>query len=162
VAVKKGKKYRGRFFHAFSFLWFPKYFPVYSSKEPAHLKSGRWGEEVAAQRLKKKRYKIVGQRVRVGKRDEIDIIAKDGSTLVFVEVKTRKNEDYGRPFSAVNQAKRKHLSRAAVAYLKRMNSEPDYIRFDVIEVVGEPGGRMPEIRHIENAFPLHSAYRLWW
>jgi len=142
--------------------WLKKYLPACAPEEPAHLKSGRWGEEEAVRLLKKKRYKIVGQRVRVGKRDEIDIIAKDGPVLVFVEVKTRKNEDYGRPFSAVNKAKRKHLSRAAVAWLKRTKPEPDYIRFDAVEVIGEPGGRMPEIRHIENAFPLDPAYRLWW
>ena len=123
---------------------------------------GRWGEEMAAKRLKKKRFKIIGQRVRVGRHDEIDLIAKDGSTLVFVEVKTRKNENYGRPFSAVNKAKRKHLSRAAVAWLKREKTEPDFIRFDVVEVIGEPGGDAPEIRHLENAFPLNPAYRLWW
>ena len=162
MATKEHKECKSRFprfLRAFcSSLWLKKSVP----EEPAHLKSGRWGEEVAAQLLKKKRYKIVGQRVRVGKRDEIDMIAKEGSTLVFVEVKTRKNEAYGRPFSAVNKAKRKHLSRAAVGWLKRTKSEPDYIRFDVVEVIGEPGGDAPEIRHIENAFPLDSAYRLWW
>lgn len=132
------------------------------SAEPAHLKAGRWGERLAVRFLKKKRFKIIGQRVRVGKRDELDIIAEHGGALVFVEVKTRKNENYGRPFSAVNKAKRKHLSRAAVAFLKRKKIEPEYIRFDVVEVIGEPGGDAPEIRHIENAFPLDSAYRLWW
>ncbi|MEN7974033.1 MAG: YraN family protein [Verrucomicrobiota bacterium] len=130
--------------------------------EPTHLKSGRWGEKRAVRLLKKKRYKIIGERVRVGKRDEIDIVAEQGGVLVFVEVKTRKNENFGRPFSAVNKEKRKHLSRAAVTYLKRKKTEPEHIRFDVVEVVGEPGGDAPEIRHIENAFPLDSAYRLWW
>ena len=130
--------------------------------EPAHLKSGRWGEKLSIRFLKKKRYKIIGQRVRVGKRDEIDIIAEHGSVLVFVEVKTRKNENYGRPFSAVDKAKRKHLSRAAIAYLKHKKPEPEFIRFDVVEVIGEPGGEPPEIRHIENAFPLDSSYKLWW
>ncbi len=94
--------------------------------EPAHLKSGKWGEQLSVRYLKKQRYKIIGQRVRVGKRDEIDIIAQHGRTLIFVEVKTRKNEEYGRPFVAVNKAKRKHLSRAAVAYLKREKSEPEF------------------------------------
>jgi putative endonuclease len=140
--------------------WIEKLFR--KTDEPAHLKSGKWGERLAVRFLKKNRYKIIGQRVRVGKRDEIDIIAEHSDALIFVEVKTRRNEDYGRPFSAVNQAKRKHLSRAAVAYLKRKKIEPDFIRFDVIEVIGEPGGDTPEIRHIENAFPLDSAYRLWW
>ena len=54
------------------------------------------------------------------------------------------------------------LSRAAVAYLKHNKLKPDHIRFDVVEVIGEAGRKAPEIRHIENAFPLDSAYRLWW
>jgi putative endonuclease len=130
--------------------------------EPAHLKTGRWGERQAVQLLKKKRYKILGERVRVGKRDEIDIVAEQGDVLVFIEVKTRANEEYGRPFSAVTTKKRKNLSRAAVAYIKRKRIRPDYIRFDVIEVVGAQGSGKPDRRHIENAFPLDSAYRLWW
>jgi len=140
--------------------WFEKF--LRRSDEPAHLKSGRWGEKLACRFLKKKRYKIIGQRVRVGKRDELDIVAEHGGALIFVEVKTRKNENYGRPFSAVNKAKRRHLSRAAIAYLKNKKIEPEFIRFDVVEVIGEPGGEPPEIRHIENAFPLDSAYKLWW
>ena len=132
------------------------------SHEPAHLKTGRWGEKVSARFLKKNGFKIRGQRVRVGKRDEIDIIAEKDGVLVFIEVKTRKNEQYGRPFAAVNKAKRKCLSRATVAYLRHKKIKPDYIRFDVIEVIGSPAGDPPEIRHIENAFPLDSAYRLWW
>lgn len=130
--------------------------------EPAHLKSGRWGEKLAGRHLKTKGWKIIGERVRAGKHDELDIIADDASVMVFVEVKTRKNEDFGRPFSAVNKEKRKRLSRAAVAYLKKTKQQPDHIRFDVIEVIGQPGETKPEVRHIENAFPLDSAYRLWW
>jgi putative endonuclease len=130
--------------------------------EPAHLKAGRWGEQLAVRFLKNQHYKIVGKRVRVGKRDELDIIAEHAGVLIFVEVKTRKNENYGRPFSAVNTAKRKHISRAAITYIKQKRIEPDHIRFDVIEVIGEPDGDTPEIRHIENAFPLDSAYKLWW
>jgi len=127
-----------------------------------HLQSGRWGERQAARFLKMKRYTMLGERVRVGKRDEIDIVARHGSVLVFVEVKTRRNEQYGRPFDAVNRHKRKCLSRAAVGYLRKRKLKPDYIRFDVIEVIGEPGDRSPEIRHIENAFSLDNGYRLWW
>ncbi len=136
--------------------WFKK------SAEPAHLKSGKWGEREAVRLLKSKGWKIIGQRVRVGKRDELDIIAEHGGVLVFVEVKTRKNEDFGRPISAVNKAKRHRLSRAAVAYLKRLNPPPDYFRFDVVEVIGEPDMEPPKIRHIENAFQLGSTYKLWW
>ncbi len=140
--------------------WIEKLFR--KSDEPAHLKSGKWGERLAVQLLRSKGWKIIGERVRVGKRDELDIIADHGGVLVFVEVKTRKNEDFGRPISAVNQAKRHYLSRAAVAYLKRQKPPPDYFRFDVIEVIGEPDMGPPKIRHIENAFQLGAAYKLWW
>ncbi len=140
--------------------WIEKWFKP--RREAAHLKSGRWGEERAVRFLKKHGYKIHGQRVRVGRHDELDAIAEHNGVLVFIEVKTRRTEEFGRPFSAVNQSKRKRLSRAAVGYLKTRKLQPDYIRFDVVEVVGEPGGEPPEIRHIENAFPLDSHYRLWW
>ncbi len=130
--------------------------------EPAHLEFGRWGEEQAVRHLKQEGWKILGKRTRVGKHDELDIIAEQEKVLVFVEVKARKNERFGRPFSAVNREKRKRLSRAAVAYLKKKRIKPEYIRFDVIEVVGEASSRTPEIRHIENAFQLDSSYKLWW
>lgn len=131
-------------------------------EEAAHLQSGKWGERQAVRFLKYLHYKIHGERVRVGRHDELDLVAEHDGVLVFVEVKTRKNERYGRPFSAVNKDKRKRLSRAAVGYLKKRKLKPDYIRFDVIEVIGEPGGNAPEIRHIQNAFQLDSAYKLWW
>ena len=130
--------------------------------EAAHLTVGKWGEKQAIRFIKSKRYRIVGERVRIGRHDEIDIIASHDGVLVFVEVKTRRDEMFGRPFSAVNKDKRKRLSRAAVGYLKMTKAKPDHIRFDVVEVVGEPAGDKPEIRHIENAFPLDPAYRLWW
>jgi len=133
-----------------------------AKREPDHLRTGRWGERQAARFLKANGWKIIGERVRAGKHDELDLIAKDRNAVVFVEVKTRKNEQFGRPFSAVNAAKRKRLSRAAIHYLKKKKIEPEYIRFDVVEVIGEPKGQAPEIRHIENAFQLDSRYKLWW
>ena len=140
--------------------WIEKWFG--RGEEAAHLQLGRWGEQQAVRFLKARKFKIQGQRVRAGRHDEIDIIAGHDGVTVFVEVKTRKNERCGRPFSAVNKEKRKRLSRAAVTYLKRKKLKPDHIRFDVIEVIGEVGREPPEIRHIENAFPLDSTYRLWW
>jgi len=140
--------------------WFEKWI---KSREASHLQAGKWGERQAARFLKRSlRYRIREQRVRVGKHDELDIVAEHSGILVFVEVKTRRNEAYGRPFAAVNKAKRKRLSRAAVNYLKKYKLQPDHIRFDVIEVIGERGGKPPAIRHIENAFSLDSSYRLWW
>lgn len=129
--------------------------------EAAHLRTGRCGEERAEHFLKKAGLKIFGRRVRVG-RDELDLIAQEGDTLVFVEVKTRAGEDFGRPAAAVNRAKRRKLSRAAIRFLKKRKLRPPYIRFDVVEVIGTPDDGNPEIRHIQNAFTLEGGYRIWW
>ena len=93
---------------------------------------GLWGEAQAALALKKKGFKILGQRVQIDARDEIDIVARQGDVLVFVEVKTRANEAYGRPSDAVNRKKRHVLSRAAVRYLKRLKFPNVCFRFDVV------------------------------
>lgn len=129
--------------------------------EPAHLAAGRWGEAQAERALRKKGFVSVGRRVKVG-RDEIDLVMRAKSILVFVEVKTRGSEDFGRPVDAVDRSKQQKLSRAAVRYLMELREKPEYIRFDVVEVVGRPDGPSPRIEHIENAFPLDSNYRLPW
>ncbi len=125
-----------------------------------HLQTGIWGEKQAERLLKGKHYRILGQRVRVGTRDEFDLVARDGKTLVFVEVKTRAAEAFGRPMDAVDRRKRQVLSRGAVRYVKQLKRPPEYIRFDVVEVVGTPGDEAPVLRHIENAFTLDSRYVL--
>lgn len=103
---------------------------------------------------------MIGRRVRVGRRDEIDLIVKRRNLLVFVEVKTRKNEDFGRPVAAIDYRKRQALSRAAVRYIKSLRQPPPYFRFDAVEVIGEPGDTSPVVRHIENVFPLSKHYRV--
>jgi len=126
-------------------------------KNPA---AGAWGEAQAERMLRQKGYSILGRRVRVGRRDELDLVARDGKVLVFVEVKTRKTETFGRPNDAVNHAKRHYLSRAAVRYLKHLRQGPEAFRFDVVEVIGTVDTPTPLIRHIENAFPLDRCYRV--
>jgi len=128
---------------------------------PFHLVTGLWGENQAATFLEKKGHKILSRRFRVTARDEFDLITRLNDTLVFVEVKTRRTELYGRPVSAVERRKRHHLSRAAVRYLQRLK-HPVNFRFDVVEVVGEKDGPEPVIRHIEAAFPLDRCYALPW
>lgn len=125
--------------------------------EAPHLRTGRQGEAQAERFLKKAGLSIVARNVRVG-RDEIDLIARQGDTLVFAEVKTRSGEAFGRPAAAVDRTKRRRLSRAAVRFLKKRKLRPPYIRFDVVEVIGDP----PRIRHIPNAFPLEGGYRIGW
>jgi len=122
--------------------------------------AGQWGEAQAESALRQKGYAILGRRVRVGRRDELDLVARDGAVLVFVEVKTRKTEYFGRPGAAVNRAKRHYLSRAAVRYLKQLRQRPQAFRFDVVEVVGAADRPAPLVRHIENAFPLDRCYRV--
>lgn len=128
---------------------------------PYHLRSGFWGEEQAEAFLRGIGFAILGRRMRIGHRDEIDLVARDRDVLVFIEVKTRKGERFGRPLESVDRRKRHSLSRAAVRYLQRLK-QPVNFRFDVVEVVGEPDGAQPVIRHVANAFLLDRCYSLPW
>ena len=125
-------------------------------------RAGRWGEKQAERHLRGLGFRILARRLRVGRRDEIDLMARDGDTLVFVEVKTRASEDFGRPISSVTRDKRHALSRAAIRYMTGLRRPPAYFRFDVVEVIGTEGQGTPEIRHIPNAFTLHPSYRVPW
>lgn len=130
----------------------------------AAQRAGAWGERIAADFLEKRGYKILGRNVRFGSRCELDLVARAPApeALVFVEVKTRRNEDFGRPASAVDRAKRRALGRAALRYLRRVKAKPAHIRFDVVEIVGAPDGPAPVVRHVESAFSLGPGYRLPW
>ena len=77
----------------------------------AAQRAGAWGEQVAADYLDERGYRILGRNVRFGSRCELDLVARSPApeTLVFVEVKTRRTEDFGRPASAVDRAKRRAL-----------------------------------------------------
>ena len=129
-----------------------------SADDREHLETGQWGEDVAARFLKRKGYRIIARRLRIGQRDEIDLVASCGGTLVFVEIKTRSSEDFGRPAAAVDRQKRHVLSRAAVRYLRELRNPRVCFRFDVVEVVGQLGDGDPVLRHIENAFSLDRVY----
>lgn len=121
--------------------------------------TGLWGEDVAALSLSNNGYTIVGRRVRPNKHDEIDIVARKGNVLAFVEVKTRGSEAFGRPASAVDSAKRRALCRAAASFLRRAGYPDLCYRLDIIEVVGNQGGPNPVVRHIEDAFRFPLRYR---
>ncbi len=129
--------------------------------QPAHLRTGEWGERVASRYLRRQGYKVLRQRTRVG-RAEIDLIVRRKSLLVFVEVKTRASEVMGRPLTAVDRKKQRLLAIAALRYMRRLRVKPALFRFDVIEVIGTEDAGRPEIRHIENAFNLPPGYRVPW
>ena len=120
---------------------------------------GNWGEAQAAGFLAEQGYQILGRNVRPNRHDEIDIVALTGQILVFVEVKTRRQEQYGRPLRAVDIKKRHALNRAAAAYLRKAKFPNMFYRFDVIEVLGQPGDKAPIIRHLENAFQFESRFK---
>lgn len=128
--------------------------------KPRHLQSGEWGEKQAEKFLKEKKFKILGRRVKMPPHDEIDLVARDGKVLVFIEVKTRRTEAFGRPLAAVDKRKRRALCRAAVRYVGKLKDPRIMFRFDVVEIVGEIDGSKPIIRHIENAFQLDRKYIL--
>lgn len=97
---------------------------------------GKQGEELAAGYLAAKGYRIVTRNYRY-RRNEIDIIALDGKTICFIEVKTRGSLDKGHPLEAVTSQKQKEIIKAAKAYLLSVeNREPD-CRFDVIAILAE-------------------------
>ena len=99
----------------------------------AHNELGQWGENLAAEYLRSKGYVIIDRDWRSGHRD-LDIIAEDGDVVVFVEVKTRRNNLFGEPEEAIDFRKN-HIRKE--------------IRFDIIAVTGTPETK-PDIRHIQN------------
>lgn len=109
------------------------------------MNSGKMGEDLVCVFLAEKGYTILERNFH-SRWGEVDVIAKDGDVVVFVEVKTRKNADYGRPCEYVTPSKMKKLIKTAFIYL---NGEECEMRFDVAEVFY---GTENKINYIENAF----------
>jgi putative endonuclease len=114
-------------------------------------KTGEIGEAIAVDFLKKKGYKII-QRNYSCKLGEVDIIARDGSVLSFIEVKARRSDRFGGPKRALTPRKQRKISMVAVDYLKRTNQMDTEARFDVVAIRLLPGE--PDIEVIKNAFDL--------
>ena len=112
---------------------------------------GKKGEEVAFQFLKKNGYRII-ERNYVCKTGEVDLIAKEKETLVFIEVKTRTSTAFGPPQLAVNASKQKQLSKVALTYLKEKHLEEVKARFDVVAIL--LGAKGEEIELIRDAFDV--------
>lgn len=112
---------------------------------------GRWGEQAAADYLKKQKYKITGRNYacRFG---ELDLIAENKSYIVFVEVKLRKNAAFAEAKEFVTAAKRRKVIAAARHWLA-LNPTEKQPRFDVIEIYGADG-KIERLNHIENAFGI--------
>lgn len=109
---------------------------------------GEHGENLAAQYLQKKGYKIVERNYRT-RYGELDIVCLKKGHLVFVEVKTRRSTRFGLPEESITYRKKEHIKNAALGYLKQAKMPYAGLRFDVITIIMTPS---PVINHIENAF----------
>lgn len=119
-----------------------------------NLQVGRYGENIAAKYLASNGYKIIDCNYNC-KLGEIDIIAKTKKTILFIEVKTRKNNTFGMPSQAVNYYKQRKISKIALWYLKEKDlfKKDLNVRFDVIEI-WEEDFTFKDINHIKNAFEI--------
>ena len=116
-----------------------------------HIAIGELGERVAAVYLRGEGRKLLYRNFRGPKGGEVDIVARDGEVLSFVEVKTRTHEEYGRPLDAVDQEKERLIERGADAWLKLLGTREIPWRFDVVEVILKEG-ELPKVNVVRNAF----------
>ncbi|MDB6168565.1 MAG: hypothetical protein JWM88_1429 [Verrucomicrobia bacterium] len=154
------KNVRAQFADAFCmFAWLLRHFQ--RALTPAAAR-GEAGERMAADFLRReRRFAIVARNWRAARdrRAEIDLVCRDGDTLVFVEIKTRAADALVSGYFAVNARKKRAMRRACMAYLARLPRRPRTFRFDIVEVALPPAGAdtSPGIRHFAN-IPLFSKH----
>ena len=124
--------------------------PPYDRRAGRHIRLGRRGEETAERHLVSRGFRILERRYRT-RAGEIDFVAEDGATLVFIEVKARSSLAFGRPSEAVGSRKRARIAAAASLYLAVRGGPERPCRFDVVEIL-EPAGGTVQVRHIRDAF----------
>jgi len=117
-------------------------------------KLGNRGEKIAGNFLRKQGYQIIEKNYhsRLG---EIDIVAREDESIVFVEVKTRRSTDFGLPEEALSYDKRRRLSKLALGYLAHRRIKDTNCRFDVVSILMD-NKKVRKVKHIElikNAFP---------
>jgi putative endonuclease len=122
----------------------------------ANKEFGKRGEELAAKELGRLGYKVLetNYRTPIG---EIDIIAMDGGTLVFVEVKSRRDDSFGAPEISVHHHKRRQITRAALLYIGRRKKQGLPCRFDVVGICPGTDGRLT-VKVIKDAFEVSGGY----
>lgn len=120
-----------------------------SDMTQARIELGKTGEDLACQELERRGYAILARRYR-RRGGELDIIARDGRTLVFVEVKTREGRNFGDGAEAVTGLKRRRITRLALDYMTRHRIPECPCRFDVMSIRFESGVPITEV--FQNAF----------
>jgi putative endonuclease len=111
---------------------------------------GRYGERVAVDYLTAHGMRLLDRNWRCSA-GEIDAILRDGDTLVFAEVKTRRSDKYGTPADAVGHVKQSRLRRLATIWLAQTDVHPTEIRFDLVCVFAQPAGAA-DVEHLRGAF----------
>lgn len=114
------------------------------------MKLGEQGENIAADFLRKKGYKVIERNYR-NTFGEIDIIALHKGTVVFIEVKTRRSDGFGKPYEAIDTRKKVKMKNIALMYLKKFKKEIP-ARFDVVSI--QLNGNDRQIELIQNAFEV--------
>ena len=143
-----------RFIAALSSRWRNRF--SRSKELPEHIRRGR-GEKLACKFLRSRGYKILYRNFKDRRGGEIDIACRDDDTLVFVEVKTRGGEEFGRPIEAVSREKQKRVSKRGLAWLRLLDNPDITFRFDVVEVLWPEEGDL-RCELIQNAFELSQPY----
>lgn len=115
----------------------------------SNIEFGRWGEEKAKSYIEEKGFKIIEKNFRIS-RGEIDLIAEKENTIIFIEVKTRKNSFFGPPQSAVNFKKQNKIKKVAKYFLVNNNYKDYKKRFDVIAIIYN--NKNIDIEHYKNSF----------
>lgn len=116
------------------------------------IEKGNNGEKIAEKYLEEKGYEIIKRKFHFGKIGEIDLIAKDGDVIVFVEVKARKSAEFGSGLEAITPTKQKHLINVARGFLYVNALNDAFTRFDAISInlTKSP----PEIEHLKNIITI--------
>ncbi len=122
-----------------------------SVRQLSHLELGDLGERMAVVYLRSLGLKVLYRNYRGPKGGELDIVAREGEVLVFIEVKTRRRRGKGRPLDAVGKEKQELIERGARAWLRLLGRSDMPWRFDVVEVILEEGAR-PDLTLVKEAF----------
>lgn len=110
---------------------------------------GKLGEDLAHRYLQRAGFKVVARNYKPGEDSEVDIVARRGELLVFVEVKTRTSSEHAAPERAIHEEKQRRILKGARAFASRANVELDRVRFDIVSIVLT---HPPSITHYEDAF----------
>lgn len=129
----------------------------FSPSKAAHLQLGARGEKLAARYLRRQDFKVLYRHFRGRQGGEIDLVCRERDVLVFIEVKTRTREDFGRPRETLHSAQQRRISLGALAWLRLLGNPDILFRFDVVEVTMAEG-KPPRIELIRNAFSLSEPY----